>query len=250
MPERNKMTKNREKVSGGDIKGVLFDKDGTLFDYHDTWGPILSEVAEGLAGKDSQLVSRMLAAIGYREETGRFAAGSIAAAGDTLALADAWLGLLGLDDREALIARLDELFAKLGPERSIPVTDLGAFFRGMKARGLMLGIATNDVAASAEGTILRFGLSDHLDFAAGYDSGHGAKPGPGMALAFCAATGLKPVEIAVVGDNRHDLEMGSSAGAGLLIGVLTGASAEADLVPFADCVLADITLLPGLLDQE
>ena len=76
-------------------------------------------------------------------------------------------------------------------------------------------------------------------------------PGAGRpALAFCATTGLKPVEIAVVGDNRHDLEMGSSAGAGLLIGVLTGASAEADLSPLADRVIADITLLPGLLDQE
>jgi|TARA_R100000322_G_scaffold66931_3_gene42011 phosphoglycolate phosphatase-like HAD superfamily hydrolase len=27
------------------IKGVLFDKDGTLFDYHGTWGPILTEFA-------------------------------------------------------------------------------------------------------------------------------------------------------------------------------------------------------------
>ncbi|MBO6669569.1 HAD family hydrolase [Parvibaculum sp.] len=244
------MAENRREPAVGDIKGVLFDKDGTLFDFHGTWGPILSEVAEELAQKDSHIASRMLAAIGYREETGRFAAGSIAAAGDTFELADAWLGLLGLDNRAALIARLDDFFAKLGPERSIPVTDLGVFFRGMKARGLKLGIATNDVAASAEGTILRFGLSDHLDFAAGYDSGHGVKPGPGMALAFCATTGLKPVEIAVVGDNRHDLEMGSSAGAGLLIGVLTGASAEADLSPLADRVIADITLLPGLLDQE
>ena len=120
------MAENRREPAVGDIKGVLFDKDGTLFDFHGTWGPILSEVAEELAGKDSHIASRMLAAIGYREETGRFAAGSIAAAGDTFELADAWLGLLGLDNRAALIARLDDFFAKLGPERSIPVTDLGS----------------------------------------------------------------------------------------------------------------------------
>jgi phosphoglycolate phosphatase len=118
----------------------------------------------------------------------------------------------------------------------------------MKGRGLTLGIATNDVAASAAGTILRFGLSDYIDFAAGYDSGHGAKPGPGMALAFCAASGLAPGEVAVVGDNMHDLEMGRGAGAGLLVGVLTGTSTAADLAPLADHVIADITLLPALLD--
>ena len=237
-------------VGSRSIRGVLFDKDGTLFDFHGTWGPILREVAETLAGDRPGLVPGMLAAIGYREETGRFEAGSIAAAGNTFELADAWLGILGHADRDAMIRTLDGCFAKLGPERSIPVTDLAVFFGMMKSRGLILGIATNDVAASAEGTILRFGLSPHVDFAVGYDSGHGAKPGPGMAIAFCEATGLAPEEIAVVGDNRHDLEMGRGAGAGLLVGVLTGASAVADLAPLAHHVLADITLLPALLDQE
>ena len=239
-----------EKRGGGAIKGVLFDKDGTLFDFHGTWGPILREVAAELAGERAGLVGQMLVSIGYREETGRFEAGSIAAAGNTFELADIWAPLLGLQDSDELIATLDGYFARLGPERSMPVTDLAVFVQAMKGRGLVLGIATNDVAASAEGTIFRFGLSPHVDFAVGYDSGHGVKPGPGMALAFCAATGLAPEEIAVVGDNRHDLEMGRSAGAGLLVGVLTGASAASDLAPLADHVVADITLLPELLDQE
>jgi phosphoglycolate phosphatase len=52
----------------------------------------------------------------------------------------------------------------------------------------------------------------------------------------------------VVGDNMHDLEMGRGAGAGLLVGVLTGTSGEADLAPLADHVIADITLLSALLD--
>lgn len=242
------MTKNEGNAGRGRIKGVLFDKDGTLFDYHATWGPILNEVAAALAGERASLVPAMLASIGYKEETGRFEAGSIAAAGDTIALADSWRGLLGVSDRGELVARLDGYFAELGPERSIPVTDLGAYFQAMKGRGLTLGIATNDVAASAAGTILRFGLSDYVDFSAGYDSGHGAKPGPGMALAFCAASGLAPADIAVVGDNMHDLEMGRGAGAGLLVGVLTGTSREVDLAPLADHVIADITLLPALLD--
>lgn len=233
-----------------EIRGVLFDKDGTLFDYHGTWGPLLKEVAVEMAGDRQTLVPSMLDAIGYRADTGRFEAGSIAAAGNTFELADEWLGILGRSDRDEMIQSLDGYFAKLGPERSIPVTDLAGYFEAMKGRGLKLGIATNDVAASAEETVRRFGLSPHVDFTAGYDSGYGAKPGPGMAIAFCEAVGLAPADIAVVGDNRHDLEMGRGAGAGLLVGVLTGASADADLAPLAHHVLADITLLPALLDQE
>ena len=228
-----------------EIKGLLFDKDGTLFDYHRTWTPIMTEVAADIAG--AALVPRLLAAVGYETETGRFAAGSIAAAGDTFALADAWLAILGGGDRAALVERLDGYFARLGPLRSVPVTDLALFFSGLKRRGYTLGIATNDVEASALGTIERFGLREAVNFAAGYDSGHGAKPGPGMALAFCAATGLQPSEIAVVGDNMHDLEMGRGAGAGLLVGVLTGTSGRDDLAPLADHVIESIEMLSALL---
>jgi phosphoglycolate phosphatase len=127
------MTKSPGTAGRGRIKGVLFDKDGTLFDYHGTWGPLLAEVAAALAGERISLVPAMLAAIGYREATGRFEAGSIAAAGDTFALADAWRTLLERSDREALVARLDGYFAELGPARSIPVTDLRAYFRTMTA---------------------------------------------------------------------------------------------------------------------
>lgn len=228
-----------------EIKGLLFDKDGTLFDFHRTWMPIMAEVAEEIAG--ASMVPQLLAAIGCREESGRFEAGSIGAAGNTFELADAWLAILGGGDRAALIERLDGYFARLGPLRSVPVTDLAVFFSGLKRRGYVLGIATNDVEASARGTIERFGLCEMISFSAGYDSGHGQKPGPGMALAFCSATGLMPAEVAVIGDNTHDLDMGRSAGAGLLVGVLTGASGRDDLAPLADHVIANIEMLPELL---
>jgi phosphoglycolate phosphatase len=230
-------------------RGLLFDKDGTMFDYHRTWTPLLTDVAERLAGGDRNKAAAMLAAIGHDAASGRFRAGSIAAAGDTFALADMWLSHLEGIERAALIATLDAHFADAGPKRSIPVTDLAALFGELKQRGYVLGIATNDVEASALGTVARFGLGAHVGFVAGYDSGYGQKPAPGMALAFCEAVGLIPAEIAVIGDNSHDLEMGRRAGAGLGIGVLTGTSGRDDLAPLADHVIESIALLPALLDE-
>ncbi len=65
----------------------------------------------------------------------------------------------------------------------------------LRARGLKLGVATNDSEAPARAHLDRHGLTGLLDFMAGYDSGHGAKPGPGMCLAFAAATGLDPAHV-------------------------------------------------------
>jgi len=104
-----------------------------------------------------------------------------------------------------------------------------------------------DSHAAAEATMEAFGLSPHLDFVAGWDAGHGIKPGPGMVHAFCAAVAVPPAAIAVVGDTPHDLEMAHAAGAGLAIGVLTGASPRESLAPRAHYVLASIADLEGLL---
>ena len=96
-------------------------------------------------------------------------------------------------------------------------------------------------------TLRAFDVLELFDFLAGYDSGHGVKPGPGMVLAFCTQLGLAADSVVVVGDNRHDIEMGRNAGAGLCVGVLTGTGTREDLEPLADIVLDDIGALPGAL---
>ena len=43
-------------------------------------------------------------------------------------------------------------------------------------------------------------ILDLFDFKVGCDSGFGGKPDPRMVLAFCAALGVPPSAVAVVGD--------------------------------------------------
>ena len=68
-----------------------------------------------------------------------------------------------------------------------------------------------------------------------------------MVLGFCAATGLDPHEVAVVGDNNHDLHMGRSAGVGLTVAVLTGTGSQQSLAAASDHCLNDITELETVL---
>lgn len=231
-----------------EIKGVLFDKDGTLFDFHRSWTSVFGEAANQLACGDEALARHLMVAAGYDVSAGRIAAGSIFAAGDTQDLADAWRPHLAAWGNDDLVRWLDALFAAMGPDASVPVTDLAVLFGELRARGLALGVATNDSYTSAIAAVERFGFGPHLSFCCGYDSGHGAKPGPGMAQAFCRETGLEGSSVAVVGDNTHDLEMARAAGAGLAIGVLTGSSGRDDLMPFADMVIDSIAVLPDNLE--
>jgi phosphoglycolate phosphatase len=229
------------------IKGVLFDKDGTLFDYYRTWVPILQSAALLASRGDAAAAARLMEACGFDSATGKVEAGGILAAGNTPELAELWLaGDCGWMADELTLA-LDAHFAAEAPLRSAPVTDLVDFFRTLRATGFRTGIATNDNAASAVATIAQFGLSEHVEFICGYDSGHGTKPEPGMMHAFCAAVGLDPSQVAMVGDNFHDLEMARRAGAGLKVGVLTGTSLRSDLEAHADVVLTSIIELPAYL---
>lgn len=242
-------SENRQRQEA-EIRAILFDKDGTLFSYHETWGPILNEAAALAAEGDEGIVPGLLEAVGYDVASGRIGAGTVFAAGETVELATLWRELGVKRELSRLVEDLDALFAREAPVRSRPVTDLQVLFSTLRGRGFRLGLATNDGEASALATITRFGLAEHLEFHCGYDSGYGAKPSPGMVNAFCAAIGLGPECIAVVGDNSHDLDMGRAAGAGLLVGVLTGTSAREDLAPLADVVIDSIAELPSLLAER
>lgn len=229
------------------IKGILFDKDGTLLDFHETWMPSIRALVGFLGDGRPELEDRLLETGGFDKATGRVLSGSILAAGHPGDLAEAWIDLLPEHARDlGKVTTIIEAFFEQNVEPK-PVCDLSAFADALLAQGMVLGIATNDSAAGIETSLKGTGFIEKVAFKAGYDSGHGGKPGPGMGLAFCAATGLDPSEVMMVGDNSHDMEMGRAAGCGMLVGVLTGNSSRDDLTPMADHVLDTIEELPALV---
>lgn len=228
------------------IKGILFDKDGTLLDYFKTWSPVNRRLALIAAEGDADLAAALLRACGMDPETGHVAADSLLAAGNTEEIAQGLVAAGAKLTARALVEDLDDLFADAA-ENAVPVTDLAAFFAALKARGLKLGVASSDNELSIRRTASRFGFLDHLDYIAGYDSGHGCKPEPGMVHGFLKETGLAAGAVAVVGDNSHDMMMGRNAGAGLVVGVLTGTGTRETLGPLADHCIADITDIEALL---
>lgn len=229
------------------IRGLLFDKDGTLFDFNATWAAVIERLLETLA-PDPALRERMARIAGYDPLTREFLPGAPIVAGSTAEIAEIWAGMAPGRSAAEIERLANEIAGGVSGGELVPACrDLPGFLDRLREAGFKLGVATHDAEGAARAHLAAAGALDRFDFVAGYDSGHGLKPGPGMLWAFAAATGLSPENVAVLGDSRHDLEMVPAAGAALAIGVLTGPAKEEDLAPYADHVIASIAALPELL---
>ncbi len=228
-----------------DLQAVLFDKDGTLIDFEHTWGPVNVEIARVAAAGDEALALKLLRAGGTDPATGKTAADSLFASGNAKEIASHMISQGSRFGAADLTGRLDALFRQAAG-RAVPVTDLPALFDTLRARNIVVGIASSDSEAAIRDTAQALDISDRVDFICGYDSGHGVKPEPGMAHAFCAATSSQPSRMAVVGDNRHDMVMARAAGA-FAVGVLSGTGTPETLADYCDICLASVADLPGLL---
>ena len=231
------------------LEGILFDKDGTLFDFRETWGRFTEAMLDRLApGPHAR--AEMARAVGYEPDARTFLGGSAIVAGTNADIAALWASFRPDLGAAAIERMLDEavMAASADPTFLCPaVDDLPGLLAELRAMGFRLGVATHDTEAAARAQLAMARVADAFQFVAGYDSGHGLKPGPGMPRAFARTTGLEPARIVMVGDSRHDIEAGRSAGAALAIGVLTGPASRDELAPFADRILGSIAELPALL---
>jgi phosphoglycolate phosphatase len=231
------------------IRGILFDKDGTLLDYWKTWLPINRSIAMFAAAGDARLAAELLRAGGHDPETDMVAPGTVLAVGSHDEIAEVFARVLEERTPHNLAMHIERLFREGGAKHAVLIDGAADVVRQLKARGVKMGVATNDSIGGLEASLAPHGLLSEFVFLAGCDSGYGAKPEPGMALAFCEVAGLRPEEVAIVGDAVHDLEMGRRAGLGLKVGVTTGTSPRAALEPHADVViegLAELFAIEGL----
>ncbi len=226
------------------IDGIIFDKDGTLFDFRATWDVWALGVIDELSAGDAALAQRIadaavfdLAARAFRPES-PIIAGTNREAAEAIGTA---LPGRPVEEIESFLS----MRAAMAP--LAPAVPLDPYLTGLAARGLSLGVITNDTEAGALAHLGKAGVLAHFDFVAGFDSGHGAKPDPAPLLAFCRSTGLNPARVVMVGDSHHDLLAGRRAGMQTL-GVLTGTALAADLAPLADAVLPDIGHIPAWID--
>jgi len=226
---------------------VIFDKGGTLIDFRTMWGEWAAELARQLeANLGSTIAGRWLEAIKFDPLSGQ-----IDPVGPLAVLPLASLRVLTVDvlaeaglSPQAAKAAVAAVWHAPDPATSAhPLTDLPALFSALHGRDVKIAIATMDERASTEAQLACLGIGSCVDALVCVDDGVPGKPAPDMVWTVCRMTGVAPAQTAVVGDAIADLEMGRSAGAGLVIGVLSGISPIEMLALHADLMLRSVAEL-------
>jgi phosphoglycolate phosphatase len=226
------------------VELLIFDKDGTLIEFHLMWGGWVERLADDLEESTRlELRDRLYALLGVDRGTGRVL----------------WHGLLAATP----MARIRELVAELLVDAGLPpdaaatalarawhapdpvtmaraVTDLPALLGRLRQRVRLFAVATSDDRDPTVRTLEALGIAGEMAAVSCADDGHRVKPAPDTVLHLCATLGIPPVRAAVVGDSPADLRMGRAAGVRRVVGVLTGVGDRATLAPLADVVLDSI----------
>ena len=207
------------------IKGILFDKDGTLLEFHSTQhyiyanvfaylqdryrvpGPLLQELREALGHLPDRLTSDSL----LRISTNPQIAQALFDPSKKYAAEHPWQLPFDKDD-------LLELIEELSVRDDVPYTalpDVPETLRYLKHKGYKLGIATTDTLTATVAGLKKTGIFDYFDYLgtgeefkteAGYISG-------GHILQPMRSQGE---QILIVGDSQNDMRFAENAGAAFI----------------------------------
>jgi phosphoglycolate phosphatase-like HAD superfamily hydrolase len=229
---------------------AIFDKDGTLIDFQLMWSGWVRELADRIAAAHGgrRLDDLLHDVMGVDVETGRVLPHGGLAATPMIRLrtsvVDAIVGAgVASDEAERIVDA-----AWHAPDPVVlarPVADLRALFAGLRAAGIRIAVATSDDRAPTERTLAHLGVADAVEAISCADDGYPVKPSPDAVHRICRTLGVPEARTAVIGDSPADLAMGRAAGAGLVVGVLTGVGDRRTLAALADLVLDSVAeLLP------
>ena len=123
--------------------------------------------------------------------------------------------------------------------------------RDLRTAGVKVCLTTGFAPSTRDALLEALGWASEIDLALSpADVGRG-RPAPDLVLGAMARLAVHdPLAVAVVGDTVSDLEAGHAAGAGAVVGVLSGAHDAPTLAAAAPtAVIADITGLIDLLGR-
>ncbi|WHZ57417.1 HAD family hydrolase [Metabacillus hrfriensis] len=230
-----------------EIKGILFDKDGTLLQFREIWIQISYEIIDELLNRiedkgNTTLKEKLCHAIGLRngivDEKGYLACGT------SLDMADAFNKILPKDMphlhqwlSERLLAKTKEHIDKIKP-----VCDLSLLFSSLTHKGIIAGIATADDYETTKLCLQQLGILNDVQFLGTADL-YKKKPFPDVVEEFCKKFHLKKEEVVIVGDTIIDMQLAKNSSARFGVGVLSGVGSYQELYQLAHFVIPSVDYL-------
>ena len=228
------------------IKGIVFDKDGTLFDFQSSWGAATFDFLVSLSDGDSSTLNSLGEALEFDLQRKIFFSESIFIAGTAQETMDRLQPIIPKKTEADILTAQQFHYSNLEQK---PVKNLHKILKRLYQLGYLMSIATNDLEASAISQLKKSGISEFFTEIIGADSGYGAKPEPFQLLAISEKIGLEPLEIVMVGDSTHDMIAARRANF-RACAVLTGVATELDLQAYSDAVFDDISYLLSWIEDQ
>jgi phosphoglycolate phosphatase len=228
-------------------QAIIFDKDGTLIDFDAMWGSWTLQLADRLHASLGLDVRHALCEC-YGYDIGRR---KILPDGK-LTCTPMWrlrelmvevVASLGIPTTEAYCAVAMAWHVPNPVTLAKPFTDIQKLFINIHKLGIKIAIATTDDRGPTEAMLKAFGVTDLVATLVCADDGIEAKPAPDMVMTICQRMNVDPSNVIVIGDTVADLQMARSAGAGYVIGVLSGVGSLTNLTPLADILIDTIDTL-------
>ena len=233
------------------IKGIIFDKDGTLYDYVQVWAPVINNAVKTIfislnIEHSEKATLQLYEIIGIDSNYNIYKDGIVF---NHHKVVRAFIKLLGFCInhkvnpfsfykmmQKLLLRPADMIKEQLNSIDFKPVQEL---MDRLKENNIKIGIVTNDTTASSRVCFKMMGITDDIEFLRSKESNCKKKPNPEAIKQFCNTFNLKPEEVAVVGDATSDMDFGKNGNCGYLIGVMTGNKDKEGLIKHGANIIYD-----------
>ncbi|MGC5774247.1 HAD family hydrolase [Paenibacillus pabuli] len=213
--------------------GILFDKDGTLLDFLQLWGPWAESLLNQLESKLTELgasftVEREQVLGTVRDREGHLIGYdlqgplAIATVDESNGLLAGQLYAAGMPWNEAITtirhfssAAMHEVRQR---KRAEPMPGLIAFLQSCQEAGIPLAVVTSDSTIAAEEHMDWMGIRSYFTSIVGSDRVSRGKPDGEAAVLACSELHIHPKQAVVIGDSNGDMQMGRNAGVSYRIG--------------------------------
>lgn len=241
-------------ISERKIQGIIFDKDGTLFNYSDIWSPVFEEIYKSMFEKlKIKYTEKNIIRIG--EIVGLDGKGNVYQDGilfkhTRLVRVSFKLFFFGLRNRINPFNFL-KYFLKNFDRESKPLVEaeldnrdfshVQNLFKKLSDNNIPIGIVTQDNDENSNIFLDKMGISQYVSFLKTKTNTEKRKPHPDTFFEFLDKFNLKAQNVAFVGDTLTDMKYAKRAKSGYVVALLSGPAEVIKLTHRSDAIYPSIS---------